>query len=181
MVVHPLSHGISRAPRYSGFSALLSVFAYGTLTPYGRLSHAVRLTYRQFSLSLPLTPKGQVWPLPRSLATTSGISVDFFSSPYLDVSVQAVPHIYLFYSIYVDTVLTVPGFPIRISADRSRMCRSPQLFAACHVLLRLLMPRHSPCALCSLIFVGANYIPLRSLSLTSSVFREHPLHYVAPF
>ena len=37
-----------------------------------------------------------VWPLPRSLATTSGISVDFFSSPYLDVSVQAVPLIHLF-------------------------------------------------------------------------------------
>ena len=32
-----------------------------------------------------------VWPLPRSLATTCGISVDFSSSPYLDVSVQAVP------------------------------------------------------------------------------------------
>ena len=32
-----------------------------------------------------------VWPLPRSLATTDGISVDFSSSPYLDVSVQAVP------------------------------------------------------------------------------------------
>ena len=36
-----------------------------------------------------------VWPLPRSLATTCGISVDFSSSPYLDVSVQAVPLIYL--------------------------------------------------------------------------------------
>ena len=36
-----------------------------------------------------------VWPFPRSLATTSGISVDFSSSPYLDVSVQAVPLIYL--------------------------------------------------------------------------------------
>ena len=36
-----------------------------------------------------------VWPLPRSLATTGGISVDFFSSPYLDVSVQAVPLVYL--------------------------------------------------------------------------------------
>ena len=32
-----------------------------------------------------------VLPLPRSLATTCGISVDVFSSPYLDVSVQAVP------------------------------------------------------------------------------------------
>ena len=37
-----------------------------------------------------------VWPLPRSLATTYGISVDFFSSPYLDVSVQAVPLLCLF-------------------------------------------------------------------------------------
>ena len=30
------------------------------------------------------------------------------------------------------------------------ICSSPRLFAACHVLLRLLMPRHSPCALSSL-------------------------------
>ena len=45
-----------------------------------------------------------VWPPPRSLATTSGISVDVFSSPYLDVSVQAVPHIYLFDSAYVARV-----------------------------------------------------------------------------
>ena len=40
-----------------------------------------------------------VWPLPRSLATTSGISVDFSSSPYLDVSVQAVPFLNLFDSV----------------------------------------------------------------------------------
>ena len=55
-----------------------------------------------------LTPKVfllSVWPLPRSLATTYGISVDFFSSPYLDVSVQAVPHVYLFDSVYVAGVL----------------------------------------------------------------------------
>ena len=36
-----------------------------------------------------------VWPLSLSLATTQEISVDFFSSPYLDVSVQAVPLICL--------------------------------------------------------------------------------------
>ena len=46
-----------------------------------------------------------VCPLPRSLATTSGISVDFSSSPYLDVSVQAVPYLRLFYSTQVDRVL----------------------------------------------------------------------------
>ena len=57
---------------------------------------------------LSVTPKillPSVWPLPRSLATTNGISVDVFSSPYLDVSVQAVPHIRLFDSTYVTGVL----------------------------------------------------------------------------
>ena len=32
------------------------------------------------------------------------------------------------------------------------ICSSPRLIAACHVLLRLLMPRHSPCALYSLTY-----------------------------
>ena len=37
---------------------------------------------------------------PRSLATTSGISVDVFSCPYLDVSVQGVPLVRLFDSTH---------------------------------------------------------------------------------
>ena len=36
-----------------------------------------------------------VWPLPRSLATTRGVSVDFFSSGYLDVSVPRVASLHL--------------------------------------------------------------------------------------
>ena len=36
-----------------------------------------------------------VWPLPISLATTFGLSFDFSSSPYLDVSVQAVHLLHL--------------------------------------------------------------------------------------
>ena len=62
---------------------------------------------RQWIL-LSTTPKvllPLVWPLPRSLATTSGISVDFSSSPYLDVSVQAVPRLRLFDSTQADRVL----------------------------------------------------------------------------
>ena len=42
---------------------------------------------------------------------------------------------------------------IRKSADISAICASPQLIAACHVLLRLLMPRHSPYALLRLNFL----------------------------
>ena len=48
-----------------------------------------------------------VWPPPRSLATTCGISVDVFSSPYLDVSVQAVPHVHLFDSMHVTWILSM--------------------------------------------------------------------------
>ena len=73
------------------------LFVYRILTFFDWPSHAIPL-----SLNIPfsvLTPKVfllSVWPLPRSLATTYGISFDFSSSPYLDVSVQAVPLIYLF-------------------------------------------------------------------------------------
>ena len=91
-VVPPASHGVSRVPRYSGYSLLSSVFAYRILTFFDAPSHALRLTYLRITLSA--TPKIlllSVWPLPLSLATTHRISVDYSSSPYLDVSVQAVP------------------------------------------------------------------------------------------
>ena len=44
------------------------------------------------------------------------------------------------------------GFPHSEISGSKRMCRSPKLIAACHVLHRLLMPRHSPCALISLTY-----------------------------
>ena len=44
------------------------------------------------------------------------------------------------------------GFPHSEISGSMRMCRSPKLIAACHVLRRLLMPRHSPCALFRLTF-----------------------------
>ena len=109
-MVPPASHRVSRVLRYSGSSLLLSVFGYGALTLCRRPSHAVLLTYRRITLSA--TPKillPSVWPNPRSLATTSGISVDVFSSPYLDVSVQAVPLLHLFDSVQ-DTLRWVSPF-----------------------------------------------------------------------
>ena len=54
------------------------------------LSYYILIAVLTPEILLPL-----VWPLPRSLATTSGISIDFFSSPYLDVSVREVPFLYL--------------------------------------------------------------------------------------
>src|SRR6266496_612941 len=42
------------------------------------------------------------------------------------------------------------GFPIRKSPDRSLVADSPGLIAGSYVLLRLLVPRHPPCALINL-------------------------------
>ena len=112
MVVHPSSHRVSRVRRYSGYPLSVFPFVYGALTLCGRLSHAVQLgTSDHDAGPNPDDPEGpSVWPPPRSLATTSGISVDVFSSPYLDVSVQAVPRVLLFYSQHADT-----GLPFRVS------------------------------------------------------------------
>ena len=96
-MVPPSSDQVSRVWPYSGTCAALSVFTYVVLTLSDRPSHAVRLTDRV--LKAVRTPKVfllSVCPLPRSLATTYGISFDVSSSPYLDVSVQAVPPMYLF-------------------------------------------------------------------------------------
>ena len=60
-----------------------------------------------YAVLTPLTLLWAVWPPPRSLATTGGISVDVFSCPYLDVSVQGVPLVYLFDSAYDTRVLPV--------------------------------------------------------------------------
>ena len=95
-MVPPSSDQVSRVWPYSGSCAASVVFTYATLTLFGVLSHTLRLTTRV--LKAVRTPKVfllSVCPLPRSLATTYGISVDVSSSPYLDVSVQAVPPMYL--------------------------------------------------------------------------------------
>jgi hypothetical protein len=55
------------------------------------------------------------------------------------------------------------GFPIRISPGQSLCSGSPTLFAATYVLLRLLVPRHPPCALSSL----ASSFPMTPAALAS--------------
>ena len=46
--------------------------------------------------------------------------------------------------------LFLRGFPHSEICGSTDICSSPQLIAAYHVLLRLLLPRHSPCALSNL-------------------------------
>ena len=118
-MVPPYSHRVSRVRRYSGYSWFVFSFVYRTLTFYGLLSHTIRLdTSIPYAVLTPRIFLLLVWPTPRSLATTSGISVDFSSSPYLDVSVQAVPYVYLCIQ-YTLTDLHLLGCPIRKSPDQS--------------------------------------------------------------
>ena len=64
------------------------------------------------------------------------------------------------------------GFPHSEISGSTDICSSPKLIAACHVLRRLLMPRHSPCALYSL--TSSVRIALRAL-LTNSRLRDSVL------
>ena len=48
------------------------------------------------------------------------------------------------------------GFPHSEISGSTVICTSPKLIAAYHVLHRLLMPRHSPCALLSLTYFLVN-------------------------
>ena len=63
-------------------------------------------------------------------------------------------------SLYIQLAVThhedEPGFPIRKSSDHSPVIGSPRLIADSHVLHRLLMPRHPPCALNNLHTIKKN-------------------------
>ena len=72
--------------------------------------------------------------------------VVFSSSGYLDVSVHRVPFHTLWIGVWMAGVLPA-GFPHSDICGSKIICISPQLFAAYHVFLRLLVPRHPPCAL----------------------------------
>ena len=87
-----------------------------------------------------------VWATARSLATTNAITIVFFSSGYLDVSV---PWVCSRQSRV--TCLQHAGLPHSEICGSICMCQSPQLIAAYHVLHRLWEPRHSPYALTLLI------------------------------
>ena len=146
-MVPALSIKVSRVSMYSGSRLVNSSFAYGAFTLSGRLSQNLSARFvESITRSEPRSARTPVWPLSISLAATLEIEFSFSSSGYLDVSVHRVPFHTLWIGVWMTGVLPA-GFPhsdIRGSMD---ICSSPQLFAAYHVFLRLLVPRHPPCAL----------------------------------
>ena len=139
---------VSRVSMYSGYRSAGFPFAYGAFTLSGRLSQNLSARINESIMrSEPRNARIPVWPLSISLAATLEIDkFSFSSSPYLDVSVQAVPLHTLWIGVWMHEVCSC-GFPHSDICGSVDICSSPQLFAAYHVFHRLLVPRHPPCAL----------------------------------
>ena len=159
-MVLPASHKVSRVSWYSGAELIIIIFIYGTITPYGPTFQLCSINH-DFSLCSVRNPRNKflVWALSFSLAATKKIDFSFSSSRYLDVSV---PWVYLHKAMY--SLYDTWGFPCEFPHSEIfgslTMCVYPKLIAAYRVLHRLLMPRHSPYALCNLTLesvIDANY------------------------
>ena len=147
-MVPPTSHKVSRVSWYFGYCLFLFVFPYGAFTLSGRLSQ-----YRSGNSEYNLLQSLTLQCTHRSLGSFpfarrySGNRCFFlflrvlrcFSSPgYLLCT-------YVFSTGYLR--ITTSEFPHSEICGLTDVCSCPQLIAACHVLLRLLVPRHSPYAL----------------------------------
>ena len=154
---------VPRVSTYSGYRLASSSFAYGTFTLSGQLSQNCSA---KLAGSIPRSePQGArtlVWALSISLAATLEIDVSFSSSGYLDVSVHRVPFLTLWIGVRTTEVCSA-RFPHSEISGSMGICPSPKLFAAYHVLHRLLVPRHPPYALISITkrcqFTGMNFHP----------------------
>ena len=114
-----------------------------------------------FPKTIPLPAKDHVRsPNPRVHAPWFGLfrfrsplltesHVVFSSSGYLDVSVHRVPLHTLWIGVRMLEVCS-SRFPHSEISGSMGICPSPKLFAAYHVLHRLLVPRHPPYALISI-------------------------------
>ena len=177
-MVPAASDRIPRVPPYSGASLVPAPLPV-------RGCHPLRPAFPDRSGSLPsLYVKSYnpgravtlpVWALSVSIATTPDIDVSFSSCRYLDVSVPCVRS-----ALLTVPVLQTGGFPHSDISGSIPVCSSPELFAAFHVLLRLLKPRHPPYALfCFLCLSRLEIVSFRPLSFTSlsvsNIVNERPL------
>ena len=117
-------------------------FAYGTITPYGRAFQLLLLYMYLATLQPdcnpttqgPTTPHMQrlqaytymVWALPRSLAATNGISVDFSSCRYLDVSIPCVRLVHLCIQCTISSKLD--GLPHSEISGSKVVCHLPEAY-----------------------------------------------------
>ena len=141
------SHKVSRVSWYSGYRHVHHRFAYGAFTLFRRsFQYLSATTLESIIRSEPRSARTSVWALSVSLAATPEITIVFFSSGYLDVSVHRVPLHTLWIGVWILEVCS-SRFPHSDTHGSKDICSSPWLFAAYRVFHRLLVPRHPPCAL----------------------------------
>ena len=156
-MVPACSHKVSRVSWYSGYRHVHCRFAYGAFTLYSRsFQYLSATTLESIIRSEPRNARTPVWALSVSLAATSEITIVFFSSGYLDVSVHRVPFHTLWIGVWILEVCS-SRFPHSDVHGSKDICSSPWLFAAYHVFHRLLVPRHPPCALIRLTMQGEGF------------------------
>ena len=120
-------------------------------------SRSVRIGNSTDAVLQPPCVNTWVWAFPISLAATFGISVIYFPAGTEMVHFPALAHTGLCIQPAVAGVHPA-GFPHSDIPGSKPACGSPRLFAACHVLHRLLAPRHPPYALSSLIIKLTQYV-----------------------
>ncbi len=113
----------------------------------------------------------KVWAVPISLAATDGISFDFSSSPYLDVSVRVVSSTCFNVSAEAEsleheyTAVKRCGFPHSDIAGSKAFGASPTRIA------RLMRPSSVPCTKASTVCVNKDFITIIATSFLSSDFK----------
>ena len=150
------SRRVSRAPRYSGTRFESRSFSSTRLSrSMAPLPRGLRLTTGLVTLLLRALQ-------PRRYRNIYGLGCCDFARHYFRnrgfflflqvlrwfTSLGLLDPTYVFSGSYLRFAQV--GFPIRTSSDITPVCGFPKLIAACHVLHRLFLPRHPPCALSSL-------------------------------
>ena len=109
------SHRISPVPWYSGTPRGQLSYIYRAFTFFGAAFQAASISTRG-PVCRPYNPDAAettpVWAIPRSLATTWGITVVFSSSGYLDVSV---PRVSILSDVWSSTRRVAPFGNLRIN------------------------------------------------------------------
>ena len=175
-MVPALSYEISRVSHYSGFYLVNLFFVYWTFTVFGLLSQTILLN----SLNQLCSPN------PRWISS-SGLGSSYFARHYFRnrvfflflwvlrcFSSPRSPPIHYFTHVWINQLFSWLEFPHSDIHGLLNICFSPWLFAAYHVFLRLLVPRHSPYALSSLTYLFSKLNPNSSTSclvyLISSIY-----------
>ena len=130
-------------------------FVYAPVTLYGAASQRLRLSTGLVTLLVagPTTPVPPKWNGFGLIRVRSPLLSEsrFLSSPRGTEMVHFPP--FACHDLCIQSCITrvyLVGFPHSEISGSTPVCGSPKLIAACHVLHRLFLPRHPPCALSSL-------------------------------